>query len=411
MATALSGFAPKLPKGVHSQQPPSASNLRGGQLVGLLIFGLALSACGEATLSYGAPASGQRAPTIVNGQLDTGHPSVGMLTNSADGRYCTVTLIGQQTVVTAGHCVGDPLHYTVTLGGAQHVVADKFVRPEWMAIHGTQQLTQQAAGVDLAVLRLATAPAVSPTAISSTPPAVGVDLTLVGFGQTGPNATDGGLAKRRALSQVAQVAAATLVWGGTGNGLGTTCAGDSGGPQFVETTGQSVQVSVTSGGDCATFGMGPRLDRYLPWIVQVSGGVITGSAGGPTPQPDVGAGSSLDAGAGWPAKPDTGGGWSPPPKQDSGGGWSPPPKVDSGGGWSPPNKDSGGGWSPPKKDTGGGWSPPNKDTGGGWSPPKKDSGGGWSPPKKDSGGGWSPPKKDSGGGWSPPPKKDSGGKK
>lgn len=229
----------------------------------------------------GAP----RVPSIVNGQPDNGHPSVGMLRTYPAKFSCTATLVGKRTVLTAGHCAADPLQYAVVFQGVEYPVIKKEVNPAYLPLHGKSTFSINDSAKDIAVLILQFAPPIPPTPVAAIPPPAGAGLTLVGFGITGNGQQDSGV-KRVAQSRVAEVVGDALVWGQQGAGLGNTCSGDSGGPQLWQLGNQEAQVSVTSAGNCVNRGFGPRVDRFMSWIKAVSGGdVVVAGGNGQVPPP------------------------------------------------------------------------------------------------------------------------------
>ncbi|MCC6747383.1 MAG: trypsin-like serine protease [Deltaproteobacteria bacterium] len=219
---------------------------------------------------------------IVNGQTYGGHPSVGLLRIGAQS-ICTATLVGKKTVLTAGHCVvvGAPASaYVLELGGQRYPAASVVRHPEF-----SQNSKTSPPQKDLTVVLLASAPPVTPSAISAVAPAVGLELTLVGFGVIAePPAGqqgEGAGTKRMARNKIASVTETEVVFVGSTGAVGNTCYGDSGGPAFATINGQEVQVGVTSWGKapCGTEAHDARVDRYVDWISQTAGGdVVTGGA-------------------------------------------------------------------------------------------------------------------------------------
>jgi hypothetical protein len=214
-------------------------------------------------------ASAFEQPRIVNGLNTTNYPTTGQLlyggpfpiTDNSQASWCTGTLIGCSTFLTAAHCVEEDTtasHYRVFLQNAGVLdVASIATHPNYTS-GGFPEF-------DVAVLKL-TAPvtAIDPTAINtSASPPFGTVGTIVGFGQTdgsGQGAQDYGI-KRAGLVQTTNCAG---LLSGLGNSelvcwnflspLGTpgldsnTCNGDSGGPLFVDIGGGEVVAGITSGG-------------------------------------------------------------------------------------------------------------------------------------------------------------------
>jgi hypothetical protein len=201
-------------------------------------------------------------PRIVNGLTTQGRPTTAaILFGPARRALCTGVLIGCQTVLTAAHCVcangrastcgtPDPSNVAVYLqhGGIVGVAA--------IDVHPAYAFAE--AG-DLAVLTLA-APmwGVAPTPINATAtPAVGTAGAIAGFGISGGPAGGGGL-KREGAVVTAGCAGevpepAHVCWSfaepiGSPGTDSNTCAGDSGGPLFVDLGAGEVVAGITSGG-------------------------------------------------------------------------------------------------------------------------------------------------------------------
>jgi hypothetical protein len=80
-----------------------------------------IAGCGEVELARGRYA-------IVNGKPYTGHPSVGMVRDEGGG-FCTGTLVGKRTVVSAAHCVFPELSYSFEVGGQSYPVVRARAHP------------------------------------------------------------------------------------------------------------------------------------------------------------------------------------------------------------------------------------------------------------------------------------------
>jgi hypothetical protein len=222
--------------------------------------------------------TGERQAAITDGTLDSGHLSVGMLiakgstscsASPLQGAVCTITLVGQRTLLTAAHCIHP---------GEVHIVCfdnQTTYKPKSLVPHsGWNSTTLEN---DIAVVLLDTPPPITPSIIARTPPTTGQTITLVGFGTTDEVLKDAG-SKRIATNAIKDLWATRFSYAGTGGGVGNTCHGDSGGPAFSNVAGSEVQVGVTSAGltPCGTLGYSTRVDAYTGWLEQVSGGDLFG---------------------------------------------------------------------------------------------------------------------------------------
>jgi hypothetical protein len=225
---------------------------------------LALAAAVVVALPLSATASAG-GPRIVNGLSSHDFPTTGALmypglpTNIHSGNadsWCSGTLIGCETFLTAAHCVEDssnPSHYWVFLQHAGIRAVTSVVS------HSSYSFPE----ADVAVLKLgAPVEGIDPTEINTTmSPSFGTAGTIAGFGQTSGSAGDYGI-KRYGNVETSNCSGAVpaglgntelVCWQFT-NPIGSpgddsnTCNGDSGGPLFVDFGGGEVVAGITSGG-------------------------------------------------------------------------------------------------------------------------------------------------------------------
>ena len=222
-----------------------------------------------------ALATAAPAGAITNGAPDgQGHPNVGGLvsaTQYSDGTwlYCSGTLISPTVFLTAAHCATDGERVGVTFSTA-YQAGDRVYRGTFEAdpLYGQAQSDPH----DIAVVMLdAVVEGITPARLPAAGSLAGLpadqSFTSVGYGAHEVTNQPGG--HQYLYDDVRMVATGTLnainpAWlrismnPSTGNG--GTCYGDSGGPNFLGTTGIIAATTITGDAVCRSTNVDYRLD-------------------------------------------------------------------------------------------------------------------------------------------------------
>jgi hypothetical protein len=215
---------------------------------------------------------------ILNGVPDTGHPAVGMLGNI----FCTATLVGSHTVLSAAHCLHDASAYTFVLGEKTYAAAKVIAHPDWSEVSSLPELPNADwlfSVNDIGILLLADeVVGIEPMRLAKQTPAIGQTATLVGFGVT--NTGDGGQ-KYKVDNVVGNLGAGFVLFGNYGGltgGDGLTCTGDSGGPALIVEEGEERVLAVHSMAICGKYSQCTRVAPYVDWLAKQSEGNLGVSA-------------------------------------------------------------------------------------------------------------------------------------
>lgn len=274
---------------MNGTERPTRIAMLAGLLAGILLTAGAASAVDPSQLG---------GPRIVNGLNSHGFPTTGALLYPSTGgpinednagSWCTGTLIGCSTFLTAAHCVEDdanPNRYWVFLQHAGiRAVTSITPHPSYTSAGFPEY--------DVAVVKLgAPVHGIDPTELNTqaSPPA-GTEGTIAGYGQTSGNAGDYGIKRYGRVVTTSCGGDQSLVCWRFSNPVGTpgddsnTCNGDSGGPLFMNFGSGEVVAGITSGGNNGTClatddSYDANVFTYRGFIQGVLGADSTSTCGG-----------------------------------------------------------------------------------------------------------------------------------
>lgn len=195
------------------------------------------------------------AQPVSNGELDAADPAVVALVAADDQPFCTASIIGPHTAITAAHCVAgdDPRTLRVLVGsslaegGTVLAVSDARMHPGF-----------DPGGRDIALLTLGDEARVEPLVLEPAPldaSLVDTIVRVVGFGITGQGLDDAGI-KREGTARIVALREEELV---VVPEPALPCLGDSGGPALLPANTIAGVVSRTDAG-CRDHAIYTRVD-------------------------------------------------------------------------------------------------------------------------------------------------------
>lgn len=238
----------------------------------LLIFCLTMFSCSQefenSTLN------------IVNGEQSSSFPAVGALGKKKWNSFqhqCTATLIKEDWLLTAAHCVKGGIGQLVFVVGTK-AKNGRFFSLEKSVVHPDYYSNPIGSLFDIALIKLAK-PVPSSVAIpmpynkKNLKAFIGQSVFYLGYGTTSGEASFLGLGTKRSVNlPIDSVDAETYNTKFDDRGL---CHGDSGGPGLILIDGVPTIVGLTSaslgcqGGQCKPCSNGSkhtRVDRFADWI-------------------------------------------------------------------------------------------------------------------------------------------------
>ena len=211
---------------------------------------------------------------VVNGNVTSDWPATAALMEQGEA-FCTGTLIRENVVLTAAHCLefGAP---AAVYFGDQPGVGGENVAVSFSIMHPSYAASDTGdAYFDIGLVFLDGTASPEPLPVANIPgdALLGASILYVGFGAS--QGTGGEGFKKEATARVTELEADVLV---VQPDNGSACYGDSGGPVLHLTAGGTAEVvGVVSFGytdDCMDLGGNTRTDMYVDWIAAEADGAV-----------------------------------------------------------------------------------------------------------------------------------------
>ncbi|GAA4616856.1 trypsin-like serine protease [Saccharopolyspora hordei] len=275
----------------------------------------ALVASVLAGLALAAPVAGAKATPLIigGGPAPQDHSFIASMQSTDGQHHCGASLIDQEWLVTAAHCVDgqQPSNVQYRIGSSDRTSGGELVEPDEFVVH--PQAKQQQAGYDLALVHLSRPVQAEPIAIADSAPQPGTTLQLLGWGQTCPTPKCGEPPVQLKELETTTTEPANCTGSGepfdasrelcidNQQGRASACYGDSGGPAVVREGSGYALVGATSRGlaeSCTEKpGVYTSVSAHADWISQVIG------SGGSPGSPDAGSGRDTVPVPPWPVRP------------------------------------------------------------------------------------------------------------
>ncbi len=262
-------------------------DVRRGLFLSILLGSGAIISCGETS-----PSAQESTPKIANGDAvlpsdPVAWSTVGLVQPLPQGGwtpYCSGTLIEQDLVLTAAHCVSPRVFVSFGLG---QVDRSTVIRGTAYAHENFSSPSSPMLTYDIALIRLdRNAPAfMQPVAMGlPTDFSAGDPVILAGYGRIIPKGSKAPYSNPGLLYQVetriSQIYPEPplegrvtqdlfgLIQFKSDDGVSGGCQGDSGGPMYLQKNGELLVIGSTVGGPgvCAATGIYSNLSQYAPWV-------------------------------------------------------------------------------------------------------------------------------------------------